>query len=284
MIRAVAARGVAPFVLWAGLSASALAQGTSTLQNPTASFSTWGPHEVTLTVCNLWDCHTVTKTVTVLDPRPAVTSATVWVSSVEAGQAVPLTGEGTGQPPLGYVWRVYQGTTLIEEIAGASAWWRTGGMAPGLYTLTLGISNASGVAESVPKSVVVSAATPLDFYTLEPCRAIDTRYGSPLGSGTAKVVSLSDVCGIPANARAIAANVTVPAPAVSGNVSLYPGNYPTLGTSTINFSAGNTVANNAILPLSTDGTGTVAALASLNGGGTVNLVIDVSGYYVPEAP
>ena len=282
MIRAVAARGV---VLGIGLSASLLAQGTSTLQNPTATFSTWGPHEVTLTVCNLWDCHTVTKTVTVLDPRPAVKSATVWVSAVEAGQAVPLTGSGTGQPPLGYTWRVYQGTTLVQELAGASAWWQTGGVAPGLYTFVMGISNASGVAESLPKTVLVSAPTPLDFHTVEPCRVLDTRFGSPLASGTAKIVSLADLCGIPANARAVAANVTVPAPGASGNVSLYPGNYPALGTSTINFSAGNTVANNATLPLATDGTGTVAALASVFGGAsTVNLVIDVSGYYIPEAP
>jgi PKD repeat protein len=284
MIRAVAVRGVAPFVLWVGLSTSLLAQGTSTLQNPTATFSTYGPHQVTLTACNMWGCTSITKTVTVLDPRPAVTSATVWVSSVEAGQAVPLTGAGTGQPPLGYTWRVYQGTSLVQELPGASAWWPTGGVAPGLYTLVLGITNASGAAESLPKAVLVGASTPLDFYTVEPCRVLDTRFGSPLGSGTAKIVSLTDVCGIPAGARAIAANVTVPAPAVSGNVALYPGNYPSTGTSTINFSAGKTIANNATLPLSTDGTGMVAALASFGGGGTVNLVIDVAGYYLPEAP
>jgi PKD repeat protein len=284
MIRAVAVRGVVPFVLWVGLSASLLAQGTSTAQNPTATFSTYGPHQVTLTACNIWGCQSVTKTVAVLDPRPAVTSAAALVSSVEAGQAVPLAGAGTGQPPLGYTWRVFQGTSLIEELSGASAWWRTSGVAPGLYTLVLGIANASGAAESLPQAVVVSAATPLDFYTVEPCRALDTRYGSPLGSGTGKIVSLADVCGIPAGARAVAANVTIPGPAVSGNVSLYPGNYPSVGTSTINFSAGSTIANNAILPLSTDGTGTIAALASFAMIGTVDLVIDVAGYYAPEAP
>jgi hypothetical protein len=289
MIRAVAVRGVVPFVLravlGAGLSAPLLAQGTSTLQNPTATFSTWGPHEVTLTVCNTWgDCQAITKTVTVLDPRPAVTSAKVWVSSVEVGQVVPLAGAGTGQPPLGYSWKVYQGTTLIQQLAGASAWWQTDGVAPGIYTAVLGITNASGAVESLPQAVLVSAPTPLDFYTVEPCRVIDTRFGSPLGAGAAKIVSLVDACGVPANARAVAVNVTVPGPAVSGSVNIYPGNYPMMGTSTINFSAGKTIANNAILPLATDGAGTVAALASFSGGGTVDLVIDVAGYYAPEAP
>lgn len=284
MIRAVAVRGVASFVLWVGLSASLLAQGTSTVQNPTATFSTHGPHDVKLTACNMWGCQSVTKTVTVLDPRPEVLSAAALLSSVEAGQAVPLKGTGKGQPPLSYAWKVYQGTSLLRELSGASALWPTGGMAPGIYTAVLGITNASGAAESVPQVVVVTPATPLDFFTVEPCRVIDTRFGSPLGSGTAKIVSLIDVCGIPANARAVAANVTVPGPEVPGNVSVYPGNYPAMGTSTINFSAGKTIANNAILPLATDGTGTVAALASYAGVGRVDLVIDVAGYYVPEAP
>jgi hypothetical protein len=275
---------VAPFVLWIGLSTSLLAQGTSTQQNPTATFSTYGPHEVTLTACNAVDCHTVTKTVTVLDPRPSILSAAALVSTVEAGQAVPLAGTGKGQPPLGYTWRVYRGTSLVRELGGASPWWLTGGMAPGLYTAVMGITNASGAAESLPQLILVSAATPLDFHTVEPCRVVDTRFGSPLGTGAPKVVSVTGTCGIPATARAVAVNVTVPAPAINGNVSLYPGNYPVMGTSTINFSAGNTIANSAMLPLATDGTGTLAALANLPAGATVNLVIDVAGYYVPEAP
>lgn len=285
MSRSVAARGVVLSVFWFGLSTALLAQGTSTLQNPTATFSTPGAHDVTLTSCNVWGCHTVTKTVTVLDPRPSVLSAAALVATVEAGQAIPLSGTGKGQPQLNYTWKVYQGTTLIKELSGASSWWQTGGMAPGLYTAVMGITNASGAAESVPQAIVVSAAaTPLDFHTVEPCRVIDTRFSSPLGTGAAKIVSLAGTCGIPATARAVAANVTIPAPTVAGNVSLYPGNYPAVGTNTINFAAGNTIANNAMLPLATDGTGTVAALAGLPAGTTVNLVIDVAGYYVPETP
>jgi PKD repeat protein len=284
MSRWVAVRGVVLSILGFGLSTALLAQGTSTLQNPTATFSTQGPHDVTLTACNVWGCHTVTKTVTVLDPKPSVLSATALVSTVEAGQAIPLSGTGKGQPPLSYTWRVYQGLTLIKELAGASSWWPTGGMTPGLYTAVMGITNASGAAESLPQLVLVTAATPLDFHTVEPCRVIDTRFSSPLGTGAAKIVSLTGSCGIPATARAVAANVTIPAPAITGNVSLYPGNYPSAGTSTINFVAGSTIANNAMLPLATDGSGTVAALATLPAGTTVNLIIDVAGYYVPEAP
>jgi PKD repeat protein len=277
-------RGVVSLVLWAGLCSTLQAQGTSAQQNPAATFATPGPHPVTLTSCNLWGCHSITKTVTVLDPRPAVTLSTLWVTKVEVGQAVPLTGAGSGQPPLSYSWRVFQGTNLIKELPGAAAWWQTDGVAPGLYTLVLRITNASGMAESLPKTVLVVASVPLDFYTLSPCRVLDTRYGSPLGSGTAKILSLEGGCEIPADARAIAANVTIVNPLSLGTVALYPGNYPPVGTATINFVPGNTISNNGILALSTDGSTTLAAFASLAAGGTVNLVIDVFGYFVPGPP
>jgi PKD repeat protein len=284
MPRAVAVlRGVA-FVLCSALSSPLLAQGTSTQQNPAATFAAAGPHDVTLTVCNSVGCNAVTKTVTVLDPRPSVTSASVPVLVVEAGQAAPLTGSGKGQPPLTYTWRLFLGADLVQEISGASAVWQTSGVAPGVYTPVMRITNASGMAESLPLQVTVVAPKPLDFYTLPPCRVLDTRFGSPLGTGTAKILDLAGSCGIPAGARAIAANVTVPSPTTQGSVSLYPGNYPPLGTSTINFTTGVTRANSAVLTLATDGTATLAALANLAPGGTtVNLVIDVNGYFI-ETP
>jgi ABC-type cobalamin transport system ATPase subunit len=51
-------------------------------------------------------------------------------------------------------------------------------------------------------------------------------------------------------------------------------------TRVINFSAGQTRANNAILTVATDGSGTVTFLASLAGGGTVHLIVDVNGYFL----
>jgi PKD repeat protein len=279
MTRAAASRGAAVLVVVAGVLP--LSAGTSTQQNPTAVFSAFGPHEVTLTACNRGGCSTITKTVMVLDPRPAVTSASAAVSTVEVGQYVPLNGAGTGQPPLVHTWRVFQGNTLIQELSGPSAWWPSAGLAPGLYTAVLRIANASGSADSLPVPMTVIAQKDLDFYTVPPCRALDTRYGSPLGTGTPKLLDFTGICGVPAGALAIAVNVTVPSPAIQGTVVLYPGNYPAMGTSTIHFVPGITRANNAVLPLATDGTTTLAALASLAAPGTVNLLIDVTGYFLP---
>ena len=65
-------------------------------------------------------------------------------------------------------------------------------------------------------------------------------------------------------------------PAASGRVVLYAAGSPTPGTSTINFGAGPTRANNALVTLGPAG---LEALAVLNGGGQVDIVVDVNGYF-----
>lgn len=120
------------------------------------------------------------------------------------------------------------------------------------------------------------------FFTLAPCRVIDTRESSgPLGgpalaSGADRTFPASGACGIPATARALSANVTVTQASDPGHLSIFPGSTPPAGVSTINYGAGQTRANNALLPL--DGAG---ALGVRNGqaSGTAHLLIDVTGYF-----
>jgi len=66
------------------------------------------------------------------------------------------------------------------------------------------------------------------------------------------------------------------APAAAGNLQLFPGNAFPLGTSTITFAADDNLANNALVLLATDGSGT---LGVKNGSaGSVDFVLDVVGY------
>lgn len=120
---------------------------------------------------------------------------------------------------------------------------------------------------------------PAFFYTVAPCRVFDTRASSPLASGVSRVFAVAGTCGIPATARAIVANVTSVVPAGNGYMTLYPGNLPAPTTSTINFRAGQVRANNAILGLATDGSGSIRAVPAVAGGGQVHLILDVSGYF-----
>jgi hypothetical protein len=80
---------------------------------------------------------------------------------------------------------------------------------------------------------------------------------------------------VPASAKAIALNVAVTAPTSAGNCRLYPGSgIPTV--SNINFSAGQTRTNNAVVPLAGDGTVTAYCAG---GAGSVHMILDVNGYF-----
>ncbi|MES1244187.1 MAG: hypothetical protein ABUT39_21460 [Acidobacteriota bacterium] len=118
-----------------------------------------------------------------------------------------------------------------------------------------------------------------DYYTVTPCRALDTRSGSPLSSGAESFATLHGVCGVPATATAVAVNVTAIGATGSGNLKVYPADVDPPAASAINFQAGLTRANNAMLPLAYDGSGTLGFLAAVSGGGTVHVVVDVVGYF-----
>ena len=129
---------------------------------------------------------------------------------------------------------------------------------------------------------VGQAAVNARFYTVTPCRIADTRNaagvagGPALASGTTRDFQVSGVCGVPADARAIAANVTAVVPGSSGYLSVYPPG-TSLATSTINFAAGRTRANSLTVGLGPFGN--VSVFLNTTGGQGANFLIDVFGYY-----
>jgi hypothetical protein len=127
------------------------------------------------------------------------------------------------------------------------------------------------------------------FYTLQPCRLLDTRNaagslgGPALTPGVTRVFPvLTSGCGIPVTARALSVNVTAVSATAPGSINLFPGDGPTLsGTAVVSFTATtrSTIADNAHVLLARDGSGKVAARATFTGSGQVHLIIDVNGYY-----
>lgn len=121
----------------------------------------------------------------------------------------------------------------------------------------------------------------LDYYTLAPCRLIDTRTpqnGPALVSGITQIFTLNGACGIPADATALALNVTVTQSTGGGFLILFPGDFLLVpNTSTINFQAGQTRANNAVVSMAGDGT--LAVRPTVTGGGAVHVILDVVGYF-----
>jgi hypothetical protein len=121
----------------------------------------------------------------------------------------------------------------------------------------------------------------LAFFTVPPCRLVDTRdpagpRGGPvLSSTSSRSFPLAGFCGIPATAKALSVNLTVTQPSAAGFLTLYPDGTPVPPTSSINYSAGRTRANNAVLPLGGNG----ALRVQAGGGGTVHFILDVNGYF-----
>jgi hypothetical protein len=115
------------------------------------------------------------------------------------------------------------------------------------------------------------------FFTLDPCRLLDTRIvGGALPSETTTTIVASNYCGIPPTASALSLNVTVVDPEGAGHLTLFPAGTPLPPTSTLNYRAGRTRANNAILSLSPPG---YFDMRSFQPQGTTHVVIDVNGYF-----
>ena len=141
---------------------------------------------------------------------------------------------------------------------------------------------ASARPLSVESPAAIQAGSPLPFISLTPCRVADTRgngfagaYGPPaLAPGSPRNFTLVGQCGIPVSAGAVSLNITVANTVGPGFIKVFPAGGPSPVVSTLNYVAGQTVANAAVVPLGSAGAVTVAAGVS----GT-DLIIDVNGYY-----
>jgi hypothetical protein len=129
-------------------------------------------------------------------------------------------------------------------------------------------------------SACLPVLAPASFYTITPCRVVDTRDpvgpngGPALQAGIQRNFSIASHCGVPSTAQSIAANIAVTQPQMGGHLRVFPSQTAVVSTSAINFGAGQTRANNSILNL---GSGSLEVLN--NSGGTVHFILDVNGYF-----
>jgi hypothetical protein len=116
------------------------------------------------------------------------------------------------------------------------------------------------------------------FYTVIPCRIVDTRTSAnapALAAGATRHFAVAGVCGTSPTASAVAVNVTATGATLGGHLRLFPKGQTLPTSSVINYVTGQTRANNAIVAVGDDGAVSVyAGQAS----GTVHLVLDVNAY------
>jgi len=187
-----------------------------------------------------------------------------------------------GGSPTGYQWYIGpSGNTSTPTGTNSSSLTVT---ASATASYWVRVTNSCTFADSAAATVtaVDPSATVASFYTLTPCRVLDTRNANGPSGGPAVVnnatrtIQASGTCGIPASAKSIAINVTAVSPPAVGFMTLYPSDRPLPPTSTINYSTSKTRANNAIITLSTGGQFTIF---NFNSSGATHVLVDVLGYF-----
>jgi RHS repeat-associated protein len=125
----------------------------------------------------------------------------------------------------------------------------------------------------------ITGSTPgASFFTVTPCRVLDTRNEPPnppvpLNSASPRIVQVAGACGIPLDAAAVSGNLTVVTPPDIGYLQLYPAG-ASINATTLNYKTGLTRSNNFNLGLSGGGQLALAVSAA-----PTHAIIDVSGYY-----
>ena len=137
-------------------------------------------------------------------------------------------------------------------------------------------------ATRTPTRTPTAGATGSSFFTLAPCRVLDTRSadgplgGPALAAGATREFTIAGRCGVPSGAKAISVNATVTEPTAPGDLRLYPAGTPLPLVSTINYRPHQARADNAVTRLNASGS---LAVHCDQPSGTVHFLLDVNGYF-----
>jgi subtilisin family serine protease len=162
------------------------------------------------------------------------------------------------------------------------------------YVFTVVPTGTSGVGPGRSSAAIPMPsvpAVPADYVPLTPARFLDTRSmatgartfdGNDLGCGAVgqglmnvRTLVVEGRAGIPSTGvDAVAVNVTVVSPTSSNYVTVYPSGTPKPNASNINFVAGQTIPNMAIVKVGNDG-----KIAIYNEGGSTQVIVDVVGWF-----
>ena len=214
---------------------------------------------------NIWFTDIGGNRVTRISPSGAVTE---FGAGITAGAQPLLIAAG----PDGNLWFTELATDRVGRITPLGVVTEFPALAAGA-----GVAELTGVAPGPDGSVWFTAISyngifgdglgrittgpdlAASFHPATPCRVLDTRdapsaLGGPaLAAGATRDFVVTGACGIPAAAVSISANVTITQPTSAGTLFTLPAGLPVLA-----FPAGATRANNALLRLSRDGSGSLS--------------------------
>jgi len=152
--------------------------------------------------------------------------------------------------------------------------------APAQSTLGVFEAGPTGSPTTLQVDTLAPAGTGVvhGFYTIVPCRLLDTRTqpAGPIASGVVREVAVSG-CGVPVTATSVAINVTAVGPSSNGDLAIYAVEPATPSNSIVSFGLGAIRANNAIAPISVDGT--LKVKPTLSASAAMHVLVDVVGYF-----
>jgi hypothetical protein len=256
-------------------STAATATGTPTptiSYSPTSgSFFPVGTTSVTATATNTNGSASCSFNVVVADKTGPVISCPSNMNVTTSGSSAIVTFSVTATDNCGSV------TVVSSPPSGSS-------FPLGTTTVVSTATDSAGNTANCSFNVTVTnTSAGAKFWLVTPCRLIDTRNaagplgGPSLNAGVVRNVAVIGNCGVPSGAVALALNLTAVVPGSSGWMTLYPGpiSTPLPYVSTINYRSGKVLANNAVVPIGSDGT----INAYNSGPSPTNFIIDVTGYF-----
>ena len=122
------------------------------------------------------------------------------------------------------------------------------------------------------------------FHAVTPVRLLDTRNAigvgtrTPVAAGGTLRLKLPAGKPVPAGATAVVLNVTVTGAKAAGYLTAYPDGTPRPTASNLNWTKGETIPNQVIVPVGTGGTVDLYNHSS----GTTHVIADVAGYYTAD--
>ena len=158
------------------------------------------------------------------------------------------------------------------------------GVRAGRVTATPGDEAQPHVHGPAPAPVTGGAAS--TYVPVTPKRVLDTRSGVGAQAGKVGPGATVDLqvrgldtapSDVPADATAVVLNVTVTGTTATTDVRVYPSGSGVPGASSLNAGAGQTVPNLVTAALGGNG-----AVTLRNSAGSVHLIADIAGYYVPS--